>query len=169
VPTILEEYFANPTASTTPSPTPSPTITEKKSKVSGLLAKFKRNNKEEEPEENNEDDSEEELDSTAIALAKVENDIVQHLKKGKFIEFDKIFKILYRIAIKELNTVRTHNFNIEPFYGTSSTDLVHFITKSIAWNYGIIPETSRILLKNQSVILPDKFVDSNLEEVWKKV
>ncbi|MDM8569948.1 hypothetical protein QUF50_10665, partial [Thiotrichales bacterium HSG1] len=67
------------------------------------------------------------------------------------------------------NTVHKYNINIEPFYGTSSTDLVYFITKSIAWNYGIVPEFSKILLKKQSLILPDMFVDSDLEEVWKKV
>ncbi|MCK5876358.1 MAG: hypothetical protein KAG43_01885, partial [Candidatus Marithrix sp.] len=88
---------------------------------------------------------------------------------GKTVEFENIFKILYRIAIRELNTVRKHSLGIEPFYGTSNTDLVHFITKSIAWNYGITPEISTILLKKQSVILPDAFVDSDLEEVWKQV
>ncbi|MDM8566503.1 hypothetical protein QUF74_12740 [Candidatus Halobeggiatoa sp. HSG11] len=168
VPSSLEEYFANPTASPTVSST---TDTEKKSKISDLLAKVKRkkNTQEDEPDEKVEEKTEEEVDTTAIALAKTENDIIQHLKSGKVIEFEKIFKILYRIAMKELNTIRKHNLNIEPFYGTASTDLVYFITKSVAWNYGIVPEISTVLLKKQSVILPDEFVDSDLEEIWKKV
>jgi len=159
-PPILEVYFANPTTATSPS-----IVVEKP--VPEWLAKFKRSKA---PKETLEEKSEPaKIDATTVALAKVENDILQHLKHGKIVEFEKIFKILYRLAIRELNTTREQNFGIEPFYSTSNTDLVHFITKSICWNYGIVPEISKILFKNRSVILPDAFIDSDLEEVWKKV
>ncbi len=182
----LTDYFNDPTAS----PKLTKTIVEEPSAKKDWLAKFKSSKKQDSDEEivpkksffarfkrnkesdNNivtEENNEIKYDVNAIALAKAENEIAQHLKNGKIIEFEKIFKILYRLAIKELNTTREHNFNIEPFYATSSTDLVYFITKSICWNYAIIPETSKVLFKNRSVILPDAFVDGDLEEVWKKV
>ncbi len=187
IPPNLENYFLNPTAS----PKPAKTIVEEPSAKKNWLAKFKRNKQQDSDEEtvpkksffakfkrnkdqelenvSIEENNEIKHDASTIALAKAENEIAQHLKSGKIIEFEKIFKILYRLAIKELNTTREHNFDIEPFYSTSSTDLVYFITKSICWNYAIIPETSKVLFKKRSVILPDAFVDGDLEEIWKKV
>ncbi|MFK5970966.1 MAG: hypothetical protein QM487_12730 [Candidatus Marithrix sp.] len=186
IPPILADYFTDPTAS----PKPSKTTVEEPFTKKDWLAKLKRNKQQDSDEEtvpkksffakfkrnqeseNNivtEENNEIKHDANSIALAKAENEIAQHLKNGKIIEFEKVFKILYRLAIKELNTTREHNFNIEPFYATSSTDLVYFITKSICWNYAIIPETSKVLFKNRSVILPDAFVDGDLEEIWKKV
>lgn len=187
IPPILEEYFVDPTSSPKFSKTTDEETTSKKDWLAkfkrskkddseeesvpkkSLFAKFKRNKTQESEDIITEENHEIKLDATAIALAKTENEIAQHLKSGKIIEFEKIFKILYRIAIKELNTTREHSLGIEPFYGTSSTDLVYFITKSICWNYAIIPETSKVLFKNRSVILPDAFVDGDLEEIWKKV
>lgn len=109
------------------------------------------------------------LDATAIALIKAEKDIAQHLVQGKGIEFEKIFKILYRLALRELTIPHQYRFNIEPFYLTASTELVYFITKSLAWNYGIEPQPVRLFFKQRYVIMPDVFVDSNLEEIWKVV
>ncbi|HHB91864.1 MAG TPA: hypothetical protein ENK59_01455 [Thioploca sp.] len=165
IPTALIDYFNDPTASSKLTKT----IIEEPSVKKNWLAKFKRNKDRESEDISTEENDEIKYDANSIALAKAENNIVQHLKNGKIVEFEKIFKILYRLAIKELNTIREHNFGIEPFYTTSSTDLVYFITKSICWNYAIIPETDKVLFKNRSVILPDAFVDGDLEEVWKKV
>lgn len=109
------------------------------------------------------------LDAVDLALIKAEKDIAQHLVQGKSLEFEKIFKILYRLALRELTTPHTYRFNIEPFYLTASTELIYFITKSIAWNYGIEPQSVRLFFQQRYVIMPDMFVDSNLEEIWKMV
>ncbi|NJO16027.1 MAG: hypothetical protein HC877_09820 [Thioploca sp.] len=109
------------------------------------------------------------LDATALALIKAEKDIAQQVVQGKGVEFEKIFKILYRLALRELTVPHQYRFNIEPFYLTAGTELVYFITKSIAWNYGIEPQPVRLFFKQRYVIMPDVFVDSNLEEIWKVV
>jgi hypothetical protein len=109
------------------------------------------------------------LDATDLAIIKAEKDIAQHLVQGKSIEFEKIFKILYRLALKELTTPHSYQFDIEPFYLTAGTELVYFITKSIIWNYGIEPQPVRLFFQQRNLIMPDMFVDSNLEEIWKVV
>lgn len=109
------------------------------------------------------------LDAAALALIKAEKDIAHYLVQGKGIEFEKIFKILYRLALRELTAPHPYRFNLEPFYLTACTQLVYFITKSIAWNYGIEPQPVRLFFKQRYVIMPDVFVDSNLEEIWKIV
>ncbi|BAP56405.1 hypothetical protein THII_2108 [Thioploca ingrica] len=109
------------------------------------------------------------LDAAVLALIKAEKDIAHYLVQGKGIEFEKIFKILYRLALRELTAPHPYRFNIEPFYLTACTELVYFITKSIAWNYGIEPQLARLFFKQRYVIMPDVFVDSNLEEIWKVV
>lgn len=109
------------------------------------------------------------LDAVDIALIKAEKDIAQHLVQGKGIEFEKVFKILYRLALRELAVSHPYRFNIESFYLTTCTELVYFITKSIVWNYGIEPQPVRLFFQQRCVIMPDMFIDSNLEEIWKVV
>jgi hypothetical protein len=108
------------------------------------------------------------LDATTKAIVENEKKIAQYLAQGKVVEFEKIFKILYRIAIRELGTPYDYDFGMEFFCTTTrSTEFVYFITKSICWNYGIEPERHRLFFKQRTMITPDAFVDGDLEEVWK--
>lgn len=107
------------------------------------------------------------LDPTTKALVKAENDIAQYIAQGKVVEFEKIFKILYRAAIRELSTPYDYDFGVENFYTTGCTEFVYFITKSLCWNYSIEPELARVFFKKRPVITPDAIVNSDLEEVWK--
>jgi len=109
------------------------------------------------------------LDEVTKTLIKHEFTIAQTLAQGKIVEFEKIFKILYQVALRELTMPYNYDFEMDPFGGTSSTELVYFITKSIVWNYGIAPASRKLFLKSRRVILPDDFVNGNLEEVWKEV
>jgi hypothetical protein len=157
IPDILQEYFKDPTPHVEP-------VEEKPKKKS----KKKKGKEEEEPEETTPPEPVE-LDATTLALVKAEQDIAQYIAQNKAIPFEKVFKILYRIALKELGTPSRYDFGIEPVAATRSTELVYFITKSICWNYGIDPDLSKVFLKQRPVILPDAFVDNELEEIWKEV
>ena len=157
LPETLQAYFANPTQVI-------------QAATSTSLKPATGNNK------NNSEETESasaslpsQLDAADLALIKAEKDIAQYLVQGKGIEFEKIFKILYRLALRELTTPHRYRFNIEPFYLTDCTELVYFITKSIVWNYGIEPQSTRLFFQQRYVIMPDMFVDSNLEEIWKVV
>jgi hypothetical protein len=156
LPETLQAYFANPIQVTQEAiPTYSKSTTDNNNK----------NNSERPPSVA----PTSQLDAADLALIKAEKDIAQHLIQGKGIEFEKIFKILYRLALRELTAPHFYRFNIEPFYLTASTELVYFITKSIIWNYGVEPQPVRLFFRQQFIIMPDMFVDSNLEEIWKVV
>lgn len=174
IPDVLKAYFKNPVKPVETSDEELEIIEEtppKKAKSSlKRIFNFRKRAKEEMEEEMEEEDNVEEStkpDATLAALVKAEQQIAQYLAQKKVIEFDKIFKILYRVAIRELNTPHDYDFGMERFHATRSTELVYFITKSLCWNYGIEPEPSRIFLKKRMVITPDIFVDGQLEEVWK--
>ncbi len=107
------------------------------------------------------------LDATMAAIVKAEKDIAGHIAQGKVVEFNKILKILYRIALMQLSTRSDYDFGMERFQATTCTELVYFITKSLCWNYGIEPASTRVFFKKRQIITPDAFVDGDLEEVWK--
>jgi hypothetical protein len=157
IPDILQLYFEDPT--------PPIELEEEKPKKKTK----KKGKEEEEPEEETSPPASVPPDATTLALVKAEKDIAQHLAQGKVVEFEKIVKILYRIALKELSSSSQYDFGIDPFPATSSTELVYFITKSFCWTYGIDPELSKVFFKKRPVILPDAFVDNDLEEIWKMV
>ena len=154
IPDILQQYFEDPTGAANKGGD------EKTSAESEEKAKkAKKNEQAKEPVK---------LDATTKAIVENEKKIAQYLAQGKVVEFEKIFKILYRIAIRELSTPYDYDFGIDFFCTTTrSTEFVYFITKSICWNYGIEPERRRVFFKPRTVITPDTFVDGDLEEVWK--
>ncbi|MCK5524465.1 MAG: hypothetical protein KAI83_15150 [Thiomargarita sp.] len=174
IPDVLQAYFKNPVKPVETSSEDEEIIEETPPKsLKGSLKRifnFRKKAKEEVEEEEEDEHNVEEPakpDATFAALVKAEQNIAQYLAQGKVIEFDKIFKILYRVAIRELNTPYDYDFEIERFHATRSTELLYFITKSLCWNYGIEAEPSRIFLKQRMVITPDIFVDGQLEEIWK--
>lgn len=156
IPDILQLYFEDPTPHVEE-------VVEKPKK------KSKKKGKEEEEQEEVVPPEPVALDATTLALINAEKDIAHHIAENKTISFEKVFKILYRIALKELSTPSHYDFGIDPYLATNNTELVYFITKSICWNYGIDPELSKVFLKQRPVILPDAFVDNDLEEIWKVV
>jgi hypothetical protein len=168
----LQAYFNNPAETTGLESS----VEEKPQGSKGVLKRlfsFRKGAKDE-PVDEDEDEPEEKVpekqakpDATFAALVKAEKDIAQYLAQGKAIAFDKIFKILYRVAIRELNIPYDHDLGMERFYATRCTEFVYFITKSLCWNYGIEPELNKVFFKKRLVITPDAFVDSQLEEVWK--
>lgn len=153
IPFLLQEYFADPTGAN-------------KTSEKELMAESEDNAKNKQ-EESTPATEPVKLDPTTVAIVKAEKDIAEHIAHGKVVEFEKIFKILYRIAIRELTTPHNYDFGIEPFSATACTEFVYFITKSLCWNYGIEPELSKVFFKQRPIILPDAFVDNDLEEVWK--
>ncbi|MDM8559311.1 hypothetical protein [Candidatus Parabeggiatoa sp. HSG14] len=157
IPEILQAYFENPIK-------PVDEVTDEESEKNNSKKKKGKKAKEEKDEPPKEPVK---PDATTLAIVKAEKDIAQHIANGKGVEFEKIFKILYRIALRQLSTPYDYDFGIDQFPGLTSTEFVYFITKSICWNYGIEAESSRIFLKKRLVITPDMFVDGDLEEVWK--
>jgi hypothetical protein len=156
IPDILLKYFEEPTGASNQGGD------EKTSSESEDNAKAKKAKKDEPAKEPVR------LDATTKAIVENEKKIAQYLAQGKVVEFEKIFKILYRIAIRELGTPYDYDFGMEFFCTTTrSTEFVYFITKSICWNYGIEPERHRLFFKQRTMITPDAFVDGDLEEVWK--
>ncbi len=159
IPAILQEYFADPTGAAAKAQEEiEEEVEEDKPKKTPKKPKAKEPAPEPEPVK---------LDATTKAIVENENKIAQHIAQGKTIEFEKIFKLLYRIALRKLSTHYDYDFGMESCYATSSTDFVYFITKSIGWNYGIEPEFRSVFFKQRSVITPDTFIDADLEEVWK--
>lgn len=155
IPETLPAYFTHPfqpTEEATETDTPAETASTKDSQ--------------DQPEEEAAQESVK-PDAALLALVKAEKEIAQYLSQGKVIEFEKIFKILYRVALRELGTPHDYEFEIDK--SIAGTELVYFITKSICWNYGIEPQLARVFFKKRQVILPDAFVDGELEEVWKMV
>jgi len=103
------------------------------------------------------------------ALVKSERDVAQHLAKGTVLKFEKIFKLLYQVALNQLTAPYEFELGVDAFDATVSTEFVYFITKSICWNYGIEPISKKILFKPRQIIEPDNYVNSDLEEIWKAV
>ncbi len=168
IPEELQAYFKNPTEITDLESS----VEEKPQSSKGGLKRlfnFRKGGKEEPIDEPEEKIPEKKAkpDAVLATLVKAEKDIAQYLAQGKVIAFNKIFKILYRVAIRELKIPHDHDLGMERFYATRCTDFVYFITKSLCWNYGIEPELNKVFLKKRLVITPDAFVDSQLEEVWK--
>ncbi len=160
-PESLLNYFKDPAQTTAPPPTAEESTDEEEEK------KTKKKKKKPTAEETAAPSVP--LDATFLAVVKAEQEIVRHLSNGHSIEYEKVFKILYRVALRELTTPMTYNFGFDDFYGTASTEFLYFITKSLLWNYGIGPETQKVLSKSRQIILPDIFVDGELEEIWKEV
>ena len=102
-------------------------------------------------------------------LVKSEKDVAQHLAKGTALKFEKIFKLLYQVALNQLTAPYEFELGMDAFDATASTEFVYFVTKSICWNYGIEPETKKILFKPRQIIEADNYVNSDLEEIWKTV
>jgi len=161
IPTILEAYFTDPTK-----PAPSADTNEEVEEAETAKKKPKKKTKKEVDESPPEPVK---LDATTLAIIKAEQDIAQHLAQGKVIEFEKVFKFFYRNALMQLSYPCHYDFGMTPFYSTRCAELVHFITKSICWNYGIEPQSYRVFFQKRQVIMPDLFVDGDLEEVWKMV
>ncbi|MDY6994343.1 MAG: hypothetical protein SVR94_17295 [Pseudomonadota bacterium] len=109
------------------------------------------------------------LDALSLKLIKNEHQVAQHIAQGKAIEFEKVFKLMYQVALKELSTPYHYDFGMDNFRPAACSEFVFFVTKSICWNYGIEAESQKILFQPHQVILPDTFVDSDLEEIWKEV
>jgi hypothetical protein len=158
IPKVLQDYFNDPTQAAKMEPSTDANQEED--------AKSKAKKAEKTPVEVKEPVK---LDATALEIIKAEKEIAQRLAQGKAFEFNKIFKFLYRNALMQLSTPYDYDFGMEPFHATRCTELIYFITKSIGWNYGIEPQPARILFKQRNVILPDAFVDNDLEEIWKVV
>ncbi len=156
IPEYLQAYFADPTQSTQDQETTPPEQTEQEAKDPKVDSKQQQSTP-----------PPPKLDAAALALIKAEKDIAQYLVQGKGIEFEKVFKILYRLALRELTMPHHYDFGIEHFRLTTCTKFVYFITKSICWNYGIEPQPTRLFFKQRHVITPDAFVDGELEEIWK--
>lgn len=103
------------------------------------------------------------------ALFKAEKDLATLLVQGKVLEFQKIFKIIYRLALLELSQPHPQPVDFEPFSPLTDMEFSYFIFKSIIWNYGLVPTPQTIFFKQRQVITADNFIDSDLEEVWKIV
>jgi hypothetical protein len=160
IPERLQAYFKDPLKPPVPESTETTADEESEKPKKAKKAKSKKEEVAAEPVT---------LDADTLALIKAESNIAQHLAQGNAIEFEKVFKVLYRVALRELTMPSSYDFEFDSFYGTSSTELVYFITKSIGWLYGIEPETHKVFFKPRRVILPDLFVDCGLEEIWKEV
>jgi hypothetical protein len=163
IPAILQAYFADPTK-----PTQLTETVEESEESEETQEKPKKKTKtkkvaDEPPPEPVK------LDATTLAIVKAEQEIAQHLTHGKIVEFEKVFKFLYRNALMQLSNPCHYDFGITPFHSTRCCELVYFITKSICWNYGIEPQSYTVFFKKRQVIIPDLFVDGDLEEVWKMV
>ncbi len=172
IPDILKAYFKNPTPPISPVSTPELAIETDGNEnfFKRLLSNTKKyTRKKANTEEIESEQSEEKsvIDPSLLKLVKLERDIALYIAKRKEVEFNKVFKILYNVALKELNTPHDYNFGIEPYHLTRSTELIYFITKSLCWNYYIEAESVRIFFKEHLIITPDIFVDSGLEEIWK--
>lgn len=102
-------------------------------------------------------------------LVKNEKEVAQHLAKGTPLKFEKIFKLLYQVALNQLTAPYEFDLGMDAFDALASTEFVYFITKSISWNYGVEPVSKKILFKPRQIIEPDNYVNSNLEEIWKAV
>jgi hypothetical protein len=103
------------------------------------------------------------------ALIKAEQEVAIRLMQGKAIPFEKIMPLLYRIALSELSVPHEFNLGFDRLPTLDATELVYFITKSIVWNYGIEPVSRRVMFKPHQVVLPDDYVDAELDEIWKWV
>jgi len=101
--------------------------------------------------------------------AKIEKGVLNLLLQDKAIEFSKLFKIFYTLALSELHQPHEFNFGFDNFQPFATSELIYFITKTICWNYDIAPHSKKILFKPYQVIEPDMFINANLEEVWKVV
>lgn len=103
------------------------------------------------------------------AFVKAEKDVAEHLAKGGTLEFAKVFKVLYCVALGELGMPFQFNFGFDDCESLVSTEFLYFITKSLSWNYGIEPQPRKVFFKQRQVIEPDDYVNADLEEVWKAV
>jgi hypothetical protein len=110
-----------------------------------------------------------ELDVNFLTLVKAEKEIVHFLSQGKTLPFAKIMPIFYRVALRQLNPPAPFDVGLETPNILSSMALFYYIVKSVAWNYGIVPEKKRILFRHYDTILVDDLIETELEEVWKWV
>lgn len=102
-------------------------------------------------------------------LVKHEQDVAQSLEKGTTLKFEKIFKLLYQVALNQLTTPYTLDFGVDAFDAMVSAEFAYFVTKSVCWNYGIEPAEKKILFKKRTLVEPDAYVNGDLEEIWKVV
>jgi hypothetical protein len=110
-----------------------------------------------------------ELDANFLTLIKAEKEIVHFLSQGKPLAFAKIMPIFYRLALRQLNPPAQFEIGLQLPKFLSSIELFYFIIKSVAWNYGIVPDEKRVLFRQYQTILVDDLIDTELEEVWKWV
>ena len=157
IPERLMAYFKDPSK-------PPVVVQEEEEEEEGKKAKKAKKPKKEEPIK-----EPVQLDEMTKTLVKHEYTIAQTIAQGKPVEFEKIFKVLYQIALREFTSPYHYDFEIDNFSGTASTEWVYFITKSIIWNYGVTPDSKKVFFKSRRIILPDDFVNGDLEEIWKEV
>ena len=146
IPALLSRYFATPNAM-----------------VELPKSKKQKKSKEEEHTESFQ------LDEGYLGLIRAESDIANHLASGKPLEYKKIFKLFYRLSLKQLNQKYRFNFELQPVGSLHSSALVLFLIKSIAWNYYIEAMPQTVFFSKRRVLLPDQLLESSLEEVWKLV
>lgn len=96
----------------------------------------------------------------------VEKDYIQDLTDGNELEFEKIWPLIFRLALSRLGTPYDFGFNFANFNNLSCSEFVYFCTKSVWWCLGTGPLRKRFLMLAKEIIQPDAFVASKLQLMW---
>ena len=96
-----------------------------------------------------------------------EQRISSRLEEGKPLRFEEIFPVIFDVALANLGRPYDFHFDFADFRHLCCTEFVYFCTKSLGAFLGIEPLARRVLLVKKKMVIPDAFVRSGLELVWR--
>lgn len=96
-----------------------------------------------------------------------EREIASLLERGEALSFERVFPVIYKLALSQLGRPYDFRFNFSSFDTFSCSELVYFCAKSLCWHLCLCPAYKKVLFIKKSVLEPDAFAAcGKLELVW---
>ena len=96
-----------------------------------------------------------------------EKKLHHRLQGGETLSISEVVACVRAAALGKLGTAYDFKFDFARFEKLSCSELVYFATKCVSPFLGIAAQDRKVLFVKRSMIIPDAFVDSPLDVVWK--
>lgn len=95
-----------------------------------------------------------------------EKKLFMELVSGKTLSFDRIFDVLFQLALSQVGKKYDFSFNFKNYNNLSCTEFLYFCIKSLEPYHLLAPVQKKFLFYQKRVVVPDAFIKAGLELVW---
>jgi len=100
------------------------------------------------------------------AFTEHEQILFNRLNDDDEIDFRDVWPMMFDVALRQVGKKYDFDFNFKNYNNLSCTEFVYYCIKSLEGFHQIKPTKKKFLFYNKTLIIPDKFLDTNFEIVW---